>query len=69
MTKYWYCIPHKCEIDSYEVEGNLTDFPRGTYLAYGNCCLVTGFKTEQEAKEGLQKYPCKKFLGEVSKDA
>lgn len=58
--KKWYCIPHLNEVGSYNVEGNLTDFNRGTYLAYGNCCLVTGFDSEQEAREGIKKYPCKK---------
>jgi hypothetical protein len=59
--KKWYCIPHTNEIGFYNVEGNLTDFPRGTFLAYSNCCLVTGFETAEEAREGIQKYPCKKY--------
>lgn len=60
MTKYYYAIPHKGEIGEYEVEGSLTDFPRGVLLAYGNCCLITGLKSEEEAKEAMIKYPCNK---------
>ena len=56
----WYAIPHTGEVGSYKVAGELTDFSRGIYLAYGNCCLVTGMDSEKEAKEALTKYPCQK---------
>ena len=46
--KLWYCVPHTGEVDSYTISGNLTDFPRGVYLAYGDCCLTTGYMTKQE---------------------
>jgi hypothetical protein len=58
--KQWYCVPHTGEVDEYEVEGNLTDFPRGVLLAYGNCCLTTGFKTKEEAIQWMKENPCKK---------
>lgn len=68
MAIKWYCVEHngKNEVGSYGVSGNLTDFSRGVYLAYGDCCLVTGFETEEEAKEGLKKYPCKKQGGQIT---
>ena len=60
--KKWYCLPHNGmnEVESYTVSEGITDFPRGVLLAYGDCCLVTGFDTKEEAEEGLKKYPCKK---------
>lgn len=61
MPKYWYCIPETKEVDSYVEAEGITDFPRGVFLAYGNCCLVTGFKTKKEAEEGIYQYPCKKL--------
>jgi hypothetical protein len=69
----WYCVPHTGEIGSYKVCGSLTDFPRGVYLAYGDCCLVTGFNSKKEAEEGIKEYPCEKFktkeeVGNSSKD-
>jgi hypothetical protein len=59
MPKYYYCVPHTKEVGSYTEAEGITDFPRGVFLAYGNCCLVTGFKTRKEAEEGIKKYPCK----------
>lgn len=63
MTRYWYCIEHggKNEVDSYIESDGSTDFPRGTFFVYGDCCLVTGFKSREEALAGLKKYPCEKF--------
>lgn len=58
--KKWYCVPHTGEIASYNQENELTDFPRGVFLAYGNCCLVTGFNSREEAEKGLKEYPCEK---------
>lgn len=60
MTKYWYCIPHKNEVGSYNESEGITDFNRGILLAYGNCCLTTGFKTEQEAREWMKNNKCEK---------
>jgi len=61
MAIKWYCLPHhgRKEVGSYKVEGELTDFSRGLLMAYGNCCLTVGFNSEEEAREGLKKYPCK----------
>lgn len=55
MAKRWYLIPKSSvmkepEIGNYEVSGNLTDFPRGIYLAYANKGLVCGFKKRKEAE-------------------
>jgi hypothetical protein len=57
MIRY-YAIPKsrvkdKEEIGEYEVEGSLTTLSRGTFLAYGDHGLTTGFKTEKEAREWL----------------
>lgn len=38
------------EIFSYIVSGDITDFPRGTFLAYGDY-LTTGLKSRQSAFE------------------
>ncbi|MER2512630.1 MAG: hypothetical protein ABTQ25_09505 [Nitrosomonas ureae] len=38
------------EIDSYEVSGNLTDFPRGVFLAYGDY-ITAGLKSKQDAEK------------------
>lgn len=55
MAVYFYLIPKtsvhpEAEIDSYEASGGLTNFPRGTFLAYSNKGLVTGFTTRREAE-------------------
>lgn len=59
MAIKWYLVPeftypsgskHEAEIGSYEVSGNLTDFPRGLFLAYGNKGLVTGLGSRREAE-------------------
>jgi hypothetical protein len=61
MPRKWYCVPHLKEVDSYiEAEG-ITDFPRGVFLAYGDCCLITGFNSRKEAEKGMKEYPCKKL--------
>lgn len=46
--KKWCWNSKTGEIFNYNESGNLTDFPRGTFLAYGDY-LITGFKTEEEA--------------------
>lgn len=61
----WYCIPHKNEVGSYNESDGITDFNRGIFLAYGNCCLVTGFKSKEEALEGIKKYPCDKYKSKI----
>ncbi|MDY7037851.1 MAG: hypothetical protein SV375_17025 [Thermodesulfobacteriota bacterium] len=38
------------EIFSYTEAEGITDFPRGTFLAYGDY-LTTGFKSKQEAEK------------------
>ena len=58
--KKWYCVPHTGKVDSYIEEGEDNNFPRGVFLAYSNCCLITGLDTEKEAKKALKKYPCEK---------
>lgn len=53
--KLWYLIPatetREAEIGSYNASGDVTDFPRGIYLAYANKGLVTGFQTRAEAED------------------
>lgn len=56
MTKYWYCNDKTREVGSYHVCGELTDFPRGEFLAYRDF-IVTGFKTEGDANKWLEKHP------------
>lgn len=43
------------EIFSYSVEGGMTDFSRGTLMAYGDY-LTTNFDSEGEAKEWASKW-------------
>lgn len=55
MAIKFYLIPTtsvhpEAEIESYEECGSLTDFPRGTWLAYRNKGLVCGFATRREAE-------------------
>lgn len=45
------------EIFSYKEEGELTDFPRGTFLAYGDY-LTTGFKNKEEAESWAKEHGC-----------
>lgn len=48
------------EIFSYRQSGSLTDFPRGTFLAYGDY-LVTGFASRAKSVEYASKNgPCPK---------
>lgn len=50
----WYLIPatttRKAEIGSYRVAGELTDFPRGVLLAYGDKGLVSGLQSQADAE-------------------
>lgn len=55
MATKWYLVPKssilkEAEIGSYKQEGSLTDFPRGTFLAYQYKGLVTGLKSKEEAE-------------------
>lgn len=58
MTKWCYNAKTG-EIFSYNVEGNLTDFPRGTLLAYGDY-LTTGIESREEAEQLSQPAPAPK---------
>jgi len=66
MATKWYHNAKTGEIDSYEVSGNITDFPRGVFLAYGDF-LTTGMKSRKEAEDwgnGQSECPkcrCSKF--------
>jgi len=56
--KKWYCNTKTQEVDSYNESGDLTDFNRGEFLAYGDY-LVTGYKTKEDALLGLKTWlPC-----------
>lgn len=46
----WYYNAKTGEIASYKEAGELTDFPRGVFMAYGDY-LVTGFKTKEKAEK------------------
>ncbi len=64
MVKRYYCIPHRKEVGYYNEAGGITDFPRGVLMAYGDCCLTTGFATKEQAEAWMKKYPCKKGVVE-----
>lgn len=60
MATKWWALPEitykdgskrNAEVGCYEVSGNLTDFPRGVFLAYADKGLVTGIGSEKEALE------------------
>jgi len=58
MEKRWYCCEKCNEVNEYNIYDNGdTDFPRGEFIVCGNKydALTTGFKTEKEAAEYLQK--------------
>ena len=60
MAIKWYHNAKTGEIDSYEVSGNLTDFPRGVFLAYRDY-LTAGMKSRREAEEwGNEHSECSK---------
>lgn len=62
MPKYWYSISDTKEVGRYTEAEGITDFPRGVFLAYGDCCLTTGMKSKEEALQAIKDYPCKKHL-------
>jgi hypothetical protein len=49
MAIKWYHNAKTGEIESYQVDGSLTDFCRGTLMAYGDY-LTTGFRSKEEAR-------------------
>lgn len=51
----WCCNGVTKEVFSYRVADELTDFPRGTFLAYGDA-LVTGFHSKPEAEQWLKEW-------------
>ena len=56
MSQTKWCHNAKTgEIFSYQVSEDLTDFPRGTFLAYGDY-LTTGLRSKEEAMEWAKKY-------------
>ena len=55
MATYWYHNSKTGEIESYRQEGELTDFNRGTFLAYGDY-LTTGIKSLEEAKKWAKEW-------------
>lgn len=57
METRWYHNAKTGEIESYHVDGDWTDFPRGTFLAYGDY-LTTGFKTREAAVKWATEYGC-----------
>ena len=60
MSIKWCHNAKTGEVFSYEVSGNLTDFPRGTFIAHGDY-LTTGFPSKQEAIDWGKEYgPCEK---------
>lgn len=53
MAKKWYHNALTGEVDSYNVDGEWTDFPRGTWLAYGDF-ITTGLESKEEAEQWAQ---------------
>ena len=53
--KKWCHNSYTGEIFSYEVSGNLTDFPRGQLLAYGDA-LTTEISSKERAEEWAKEY-------------
>lgn len=51
----WYHNSKTGEIDYFQQENSLTDFPRGVFLAYGDY-LTTGFNSKQEAEEWAKEW-------------
>jgi len=57
MDKRWYACEKCQEVDSYYLlDDKMTTFPRGELLAHRDY-LVTGFKTEDEARTWLTQHP------------
>ena len=54
---FWCHNAKTGEIFSYKQESELTDFPRGTLLAYDDY-LTTGFKSKEEAQEWAKVWGC-----------
>ena len=70
----WYQIAKTGEIDSYRVASDLTDFPRGVLLAYGDY-ITAGFKSRAEAEQWANEWhactkckaSCKGNVGDACK--
>lgn len=71
MTTKWCYNAKTGEIFDYAESDDLTDFPRGVYLAYGDC-LTTGLETREAAEEWAKEWHacpkcervCKGAIGE-----
>ena len=60
MATRWYHNAKTGEIASYQVSGELTDFPRGTWLAYQDY-ITTNFETQAAAKQwAVEWFACPK---------
>lgn len=55
MATKWYHNAMTGEIDSYQVDGELTDFSRGLLMAYGDY-LTTGLKSQEDAEAWAQEW-------------
>ncbi len=67
MSKYWCHNSKTGEIFSYHAADEVTDFPRGTWLAYGDY-LTTYLKSPEEALVWASKYgACHKCKSSRSK--
>ena len=55
MPKYWCHNAKTGEIFPYMSAEGITDFPRGTFLAYGDY-LTTGLKNRKAAKEWAEEW-------------
>jgi len=55
MTTYWCHNSKTGEIFSYQSCGELTNFSRGTYMAYGDY-LTTGLESRKEAEEWAKEW-------------
>lgn len=55
MSTRWCHNAKTGDIFSYKVSDDLTDFPRGVFLAYQDY-LTTGLKSEDEAKEWAENH-------------
>lgn len=60
MATRWCHNAKTGEIFSYTVSGGITDFPRGTFLAYRDY-LTTGLRSKKEAEKWAKEWlPCTK---------
>jgi len=59
--RLWYVNGATGEIDSYNQEDTLTDFPRGVLLAYGDA-LVIGLQTKEAAEDWKKDWTCERTV-------